>query len=65
VKRTVQRIVDQVLNNESSMIGMTALRDYDQYTFAHSVNVCIFSIALGKKLARSPSTSSTSSVWGR
>jgi HD-GYP domain-containing protein (c-di-GMP phosphodiesterase class II) len=42
-----------VLNNESSIIGMTALRDYDQYTFAHSVNVCIFSIALGKKLALS------------
>ena len=51
VKRAVQQIVDQVLNNESSIVGMTALRDYDQYTFAHSVNVCIFSIALGKKLA--------------
>ena len=50
VKRSVQKIVDQVLNNESSIMGMTVLRDYDQYTFAHSVNVCIFSIALGKKL---------------
>ena len=50
VKRAVQQIVDQVLNNESSIMGMTVLRDYDQYTFAHSVNVCIFSIALGKKL---------------
>jgi HD-GYP domain-containing protein (c-di-GMP phosphodiesterase class II) len=53
VKRAVQQIVDQVLNNESSMIGMTVLRDYDQYTFAHSVNVSIFSIALGKKLGLS------------
>ncbi|CAN5673697.1 hypothetical protein BH23GEM6_BH23GEM6_10290 [soil metagenome] len=53
VKRTLQKIVDQVLNNESSIIGMTALRDYDQYTFTHSVNVCIFSIALGKKLSLS------------
>ncbi|MEX0601611.1 MAG: HD domain-containing phosphohydrolase, partial [Rhodothermales bacterium] len=53
VKRAVQQIVDQVLNNESSMMGMTALRDYDEYTFAHSVNVCIFSIALGKKLGLS------------
>jgi HD-GYP domain-containing protein (c-di-GMP phosphodiesterase class II) len=53
VKRAVQRIVDQVLNNESAMFGMTVLRDYDQYTFAHSVNVCIFSIALGKKLGLS------------
>jgi HD-GYP domain-containing protein (c-di-GMP phosphodiesterase class II) len=51
VKRAVQSIVDQVLNNETSIIGMTVLRDYDEYTFAHSVNVCIFSIALGKKLA--------------
>jgi HD-GYP domain-containing protein (c-di-GMP phosphodiesterase class II) len=50
VKRAVQTIVDQVLNNEASIVGMTVLRDYDEYTFAHSVNVCIFSIALGKKL---------------
>jgi HD-GYP domain-containing protein (c-di-GMP phosphodiesterase class II) len=53
VKRSVQKIVDQVLNNESSIMGMTVLRDYDQYTFAHSVNVAIFSIALGKKLGLS------------
>lgn len=50
VKRAVQSIVDQVLNNESSMIGMTTLRDYDEYTFTHSVNVCIFSVVLGQKL---------------
>ena len=50
VKRAVQQIVDQVLNNEATILGMTVLRDYDQYTFAHSVNVCIFSVALGKKL---------------
>ena len=29
---------------------MTTIRDYDEYTFTHSVNVCIFSVALGKKL---------------
>ncbi|HSJ15887.1 MAG TPA: HD-GYP domain-containing protein [Longimicrobiales bacterium] len=50
VKRAVQSIVDQVLNNETTMIEMTALRDYDEYTFTHSVNVCIFSVVLGQKL---------------
>jgi HD-GYP domain-containing protein (c-di-GMP phosphodiesterase class II) len=50
VKRAVQSVVDQVLNNETSIMGMTALRDHDEYTFTHSVNVCIFSVALGKKL---------------
>ncbi|HEX5385973.1 MAG TPA: HD domain-containing phosphohydrolase [Gemmatimonadales bacterium] len=50
VKRAVQMIVDQVLNNETSLMGLTTIRDYDEYTFTHSVNVCIFAIALGKKL---------------
>ena len=50
VKRAVQMIVDQVLNNETSLMGLTTIRDYDEYTFQHSVNVCIFAVALGKKL---------------
>ncbi|MGH8620781.1 MAG: HD-GYP domain-containing protein [Burkholderiales bacterium] len=50
IKRVVQAIVDQVLNNESSLMGLTTLRDYDEYTFTHSVNVCIFSVALGRRL---------------
>ncbi|MGH7560095.1 MAG: HD-GYP domain-containing protein [Gemmatimonadales bacterium] len=50
VKRAVQMIVDQVLTNETSIIGLTTLRDYDEYTFTHSVNVCIFAVALGRKI---------------
>jgi len=50
VKRAVQGIVDQVLSNESSLITMTTLRDFDEYTFTHSVNVCIFSVVIGQRL---------------
>ena len=50
VKRAVQAIVDQVLADETSLMGMTTLRDYDDYTFVHSVNVCIFSVSLGRKI---------------
>ena len=50
VKRAVQAIVDQLLSSESSLVGLTTLRDYDDYTFTHSVNVCIFAVALGRKL---------------
>lgn len=53
VKRAIQSIVDQVLNNETSMLGMTALRDYDEYTFTHCVNVCILSVIIGQKLGLS------------
>ena len=47
---SLQGIVDQVLHDEASLIGLTTLRDYDEYTFTHSVNVCTFAVALGRKL---------------
>jgi HD-GYP domain-containing protein (c-di-GMP phosphodiesterase class II) len=50
VKRAVQAIVDQVLADETSLVGLTTLRDYDDYTFVHSVNVCIFAVSLGRKI---------------
>ena len=50
VKRAVQGIVDQVLSNENSMVTMTTLRDFDEYTFTHCVNVCIFSVIVGQRL---------------
>jgi HD-GYP domain-containing protein (c-di-GMP phosphodiesterase class II) len=50
IKRVVQGIVDQILNEETSLIGLTAIRDYDEYTYTHSVNVCIFSVALGRRV---------------
>ncbi len=50
IKRVVQGLVDQILNDETSLIGLTTIRDYDDYTFTHSVNVCIFSVALGRRL---------------
>ncbi len=50
VKRAIQVIVDQVMENELSITGLTTLREYDEYTFTHSVNVCIFAVALGKRL---------------
>ncbi|HLV25064.1 MAG TPA: HD-GYP domain-containing protein [Gemmatimonadales bacterium] len=53
LKRAVQTIVDQLLGDEASLVGLTTLRDYDDYTFTHCVNVCIFSVALGKRLGLS------------
>jgi HD-GYP domain-containing protein (c-di-GMP phosphodiesterase class II) len=50
IKRAVQTIVDEVLTEEASLIGLTTLREYDEYTYTHSVNVCIFAVALGKRI---------------
>jgi HD-GYP domain-containing protein (c-di-GMP phosphodiesterase class II) len=39
-----------VLANEPSILTMTTLRDYDEYTFVHSVNVCILSVIIGQRI---------------
>ncbi|NNM33031.1 MAG: HD domain-containing protein [Gemmatimonadetes bacterium] len=50
VKEALQNIVDQVLDNQSSLAGLSTLKDWDEYSFRHAVNVCIFSVAVGKRL---------------
>jgi len=50
VKDTVSDIMNRVIENETVMLQLTGIRDIDNYTFLHSVDVCIYSIILGKKL---------------
>ncbi|MCP4632323.1 MAG: HD domain-containing protein [candidate division Zixibacteria bacterium] len=49
-KRITQDIVDLIIGDEDAILELTALRDFDDYTFAHSVNVCILALTLGHKL---------------
>jgi len=46
-KRIVQGMVDQIIENESTMVELTVLRDFDEYTYVHSVNVCVLALVLG------------------
>ncbi len=52
-KRIVETMVDQILEEEKLLLGMTVIKDYDEYTYHHSVNVSILSIALGQRLGLS------------
>jgi HD-GYP domain-containing protein (c-di-GMP phosphodiesterase class II) len=49
-KRVVQSMVDQLLGEPDLLLGMTAIKDYDDYTYHHSVNVSILSVALGQQI---------------
>jgi len=49
-KRIVTSMVDQIVEEEQLLLGMTAIRAYDEYTYHHSVNVSILSVALGQRL---------------
>lgn len=52
-KRVVESMVDLILEEEQLLLGMTAIKDYDEYTYHHSVNVSILSVALGQRIGLS------------
>jgi HD-GYP domain-containing protein (c-di-GMP phosphodiesterase class II) len=49
-KRVIGTVVDQIIEDETMLIGMTTIKDYDEYTYYHSVNVSILSVALGHRI---------------
>lgn len=49
-KRVLQQMVDLMMDEEFTLLGLTTLKSHDNYTFYHSVNVCIYSLALGRRL---------------
>lgn len=49
-KRVVQPIVDSIMKHDLSLVGLGALKDHDEYTYAHCVNVSVLSIGMGQTL---------------
>jgi len=49
-ERAVLSVVDRVLQEPATMLGMLTLRDFDDHSYVHSVNVSILSVALGDYL---------------
>ena len=52
-KRAIQFLIDQLIHDDTNLMSLTAIKSFDEYTFAHSVNVCILSVALGARLGLS------------
>jgi HD-GYP domain-containing protein (c-di-GMP phosphodiesterase class II) len=48
--RVIQNMVDLVIEEESILLGLSTIRDYDDYTFTHSINVAILSMCLGRRI---------------
>nr|MBN2276643.1 HD domain-containing protein [candidate division Zixibacteria bacterium] len=46
----VHSLIDQISQDESSLIELTNIRDFDEYTYAHSANVCVYSLTIGLKI---------------
>jgi HD-GYP domain-containing protein (c-di-GMP phosphodiesterase class II) len=50
VKSVVKSLVDNVLSNRYAMLQLTGLKNHDEYTFFHSANVALLSLALGSMI---------------
>ena len=53
VKRVVQGMIDSLESDPSALTNLTRLKNYDEYTFNHSVNVSVLAIALGRHVGLS------------
>ncbi len=49
-KRLMQDAVNAIMQDEATLLGLANIKNYDEYTFNHSVNVAIYSIALGQRI---------------
>ena len=49
-RRWIQSMFNHLVVNESFVYGLVNIKNYDEYTLNHSVNVCILSLALGRRL---------------
>ncbi|HET7058702.1 MAG TPA: HD-GYP domain-containing protein [Nitrospiraceae bacterium] len=56
VSRLVTGIVDSILRNSDALVSLSRLKSFDEYTFFHSVNTSVLSVALGRRLGLSPQT---------
>ncbi len=46
--KTVKGMVKNILEEPYALLAMSMLKDYDNYTFCHSVNVAVLSMSVGK-----------------
>lgn len=49
-RRVVHQLIDRISEDESSLIELTNIRDFDEYTYAHCANVCVYALTVGIKL---------------
>jgi HD-GYP domain-containing protein (c-di-GMP phosphodiesterase class II) len=49
-RRVMQPVVDSILRNEYAILGLTALKTHDGYTYRHCLNVGLLSTAMGRRL---------------
>jgi len=52
IRGAVKSLIDNVADSRAAMLELSGLKSHDEYTFYHSVNVAVLSLALGSAISR-------------
>jgi HD-GYP domain-containing protein (c-di-GMP phosphodiesterase class II) len=47
LSRIVDEIIDEISSNPDVLVSVVDIKGYDNYTYSHSVNVCVLAVLLG------------------
>ncbi|MGE5630464.1 MAG: HD-GYP domain-containing protein [Caulobacteraceae bacterium] len=47
IRNSVGKMIDELMNVKDTMVNLQDIKSTDQYTFSHSVNVCVLSLITG------------------
>ena len=61
----VDALAQAVAQNRTALLALTALKNYDNYTFTHMVNVSILTMGAGARRSASTARCCASSAWPR
>lgn len=53
-EKVVSHLVDSIIRNPNALLWLSELKNVDEYTAIHSLNVCILSLAFGRHLGLRP-----------
>jgi|GEM_PF-604698 len=49
-KRVVHSLIDHITRDEHSLIELTGIRNFDDYTYVHSTNVAVYALTVGVRM---------------
>ncbi|MFH1372712.1 MAG: HD domain-containing phosphohydrolase [bacterium] len=50
-KRVIRSLIDHIAKDEQSLLELAAIKNFDDYTYAHSTNVSVYALTMGVRLS--------------
>jgi len=50
IRQMMKKVIEDVVDNRHALIHLTDIRAHGDYTFGHSINVCLLSVMMGVKI---------------